>query len=225
MQKVSIVFFLALLAFSIFVVDKLRIEKIIVVGDLLPTQREQLENKLIRFQNKNFLLVNFSEMEKSLEALGWLDAVRVKRVWPGKIKLQIEKSSLIARWNNEAFLSSNGDLIYMGEVPYNLPTLRSVTLSARESLERFRLFQQYAKREGLDMIELVEEDFGDWRITFKPGWHLLLRSDSLEEKMESFLKVYSRTLKQKEAALLSVDARYDSSYAVKLSSGINENDS
>ena len=69
------------------------------------------------------------------------------------------------------------------------------------------------------MMELAEEDFGDWRITFKPGWHLLLRSDSLEEKMESFLEVYSRTLKQKEATLVSVDARYDSSYAVKLSSG------
>ena len=109
----------------------------------------------------------------------------------------------------------------MGEVPHNLPILRSISRSARESLEHFRLFQQYAKREGLDMMELAEVDFGDWRITFKPGWHLLLRSDSLEEKMESFLEVYSRTLKQKEATLVSVDARYDSSYAVKLSSGIH----
>ena len=221
MQRVSILFFLALLASITFTVNKLRIEKIIVVGDLLPAQREQLENNLVGFQNKNFLFVNFSEMEKSLEALSWLDTVRVKRVWPRKIKLQIEKGSLIARWNNEAYLSSNGDLIYMGEVPRKLPTLRSISRSARESLEHFRLFQQYAKREGLDMMEFVEEDFGDWRITFKPGWHLLLRSDSLEETMESFLEVYSRTLKQKEAALVSVDARYDSSYAVKLSSGIN----
>ena len=71
------------------------------------------------------------------------------------------------------------------------------------------------------MMELAEEDFGDWRITFEPGWDLLLRSDSLEEKMESFLEVYSRTLKHKEAALISVDARYDSSYAVQLSSSIN----
>ena len=221
MQRFSIVFFLALLAFSIFAINELRIEKIIVVGDLFPTQREQLESNLVRFQNKNFLFVNFSEMEKSLEALSWLDTVRVNRVWPRKIKLQIEKNSLIARWNNEAYLSSNGDLIYMDEVPHNLPTLRSNGLSARESLEHFRLFQQYAKREGLDMMELAEEDFGDWRITFKPGWHLLLRSDSLEEKMESFLEVYSRTLKQKEATLISVDGRYDSSYAVQLSSSIN----
>ena len=36
-------FFLVLSAFSIFLVNKLRIEKFIVVGDLLPTQREQLE--------------------------------------------------------------------------------------------------------------------------------------------------------------------------------------
>ena len=221
MQRVPIVFFLALFAFSIFAINKLRIEKIIVVGDLFPTQREQLERNLTRFQNKNFLFVSFSEIEKSLEALSWLDTVRVKRVWPRQIKLQIEKNSLIARWNNEAYLSSNGDLIYMGEVPHNLPTLRSNSRAALESLEHFRLFQQYAKREGLDMMELAEEDFGDWRITFKPGWHLLLRSDSLEEKMESFLEVYSRTLKQKEATLVSVDARYDRSYAVKLSSGID----
>ncbi len=220
MERVSILFFLGLLAFSIFVVNKLRIEKIIVVGDLLPSQREQLETNLVRFQNKNFLFVNFSEIEKSLEALSWLETVRVKRVWPRKIKLQIEKNTLIARWNNEAYLSSSGDLIYMGEGPYNLPVLRSISLSARESLEYFRLFQQYAKREGLDMMELAQDDFGDWRITFKPGWHLLLRSDSLEEKMESFLEVYSRTLKQREASLESVDARYDSSYAIRLSSGI-----
>ena len=221
MQRVSIVFFLALVAFSILAINKLRIEKIIVVGDLFPTQREQLESILARFQNKNFLFVKFSEMEKSLEALSWLDTVRVKRVWPRQIRLQIEKNSLIARWNNEAYLSSNGDLIYTGEVPQNLPTLRSNSRSARESLELFRLFQQYAKREGLDMMNLAEEDFGDWRITFKRGWHLLLRSDSLEEEMESFLEVYSRILKHKEATLVSVDARYDGAYAVKLSSGIN----
>tara|TARA_B100000886_G_scaffold339186_1_gene303896 strand:- start:180 stop:845 length:666 start_codon:yes stop_codon:yes gene_type:complete len=221
MQIVSIVFFLGLLAITTCAVNKQRIEKIIVVGDLLPIQREQLENNLDDFQNKNFLLVRFSEMEKSLQALSWLDMVRVKRVWPRKIKLQIEKNTLIARWNNEAYLSSDGELIYMSEVPHNLPTLSSITRSARESLEHFRLFQQYAKREGLDMMELSEEDFGDWRITFKPGWQLLLRSDSLEERMESFLEIYRRTLKQKEAALVSVDARYDSSFAVKLSSGIN----
>ena len=221
MQRVSIVFFLALLVLTAFAVNKQRIAKIIVVGDLLPIQREQLENNLVDFQNKNFLFVNFSEMEKSLQALSWLDTVRVKRVWPRKIKLQIEKNTLIARWNNEAYLSSNGDLIYMGEVPYNLPTLSSNSRSPRESLEYFRLFQQYAKREGLDMMVLAEDDFGDWRITFRPGWHLLLRSDSLEEKMDSFLEIYSRALKQKEAALVSVDARYDGSYAVKLSSSIN----
>ena len=56
-------FFLALLALSIFAINRLRIEKIIVVGDLFPTQREQLESNLVRFQNKNFLFVNFSEME------------------------------------------------------------------------------------------------------------------------------------------------------------------
>jgi cell division protein FtsQ len=220
MQRVSIVFFLALLASIAFVANKLRIEKIIVVGDLLPTQREQLENNLVVFQNENFLFVSFPEIQKSLEALSWADTVRVKRVWPRKIKLQIEKNSLIAKWNNEAYLSSNGDLIYMDEAVHTLPTLRSISLPARESLEYFRLFQQYAKREGLDMMELAQEDFGDWRITFKPGWHLLLRSDSLEEKMESFLEVYSRTLKHKEAALVSVDARYDSSYAVQVSTGM-----
>ena len=220
MQRVSIVFFLSLIASYIFIVNDLRIEKIMVVGDLLPTQREELENKLVLFQNKNFLFFDFSLMEESLEELSWLDTVRVKRVWPRKIRLQIEKISLIARWNNEAYLSSTGDLIYMGEVRLNLPTLRSISRSARESLEHFRLFQQYAKREGLDMIGLAEEDFGDWRITFKPGWHLLLRSESLEEKMESFLVFYNRTLRQKEAALVSVDARYDNSYAVKLSSGL-----
>ena len=221
MSRAPIAFFLALLALSIFAINNQRIEKFIVVGDLFPGQREQLASNLVRFQNKNFLFVNFSEMEKSLEALSWLDTVRVKRVWPRKIKLQIEKNFLIARWNKEAYLSSNGDLVYTGEVPHNLPTLSSNSRSPRESLEHFRLFQQYANREGLDMIELAEEDFGDWRITFKPGWHLLLRSDSLEEKMESFLEVYSRNLKQKEGSLVSVDARYDSSYAVKLSSGIN----
>ena len=109
MQRVSILFFLVLSAFSVFAINNLGIEKIIVVGDLFPTQREQLESNLARFQNKNFLFVNFSEMEKSLEALSWLDTVRVNRVWPRKIKLQIEKNSLIARWNDEAYLSSNGD--------------------------------------------------------------------------------------------------------------------
>ena len=54
MQRVSIVFFLSLIASYIIVVNDLRIEKIMVVGDLLPTQREQLENKLVLFQNKNF---------------------------------------------------------------------------------------------------------------------------------------------------------------------------
>ena len=58
MERVSIVFFIVLLIFSIIVINKLRIEKIVVVGDLFPTQREQLERNLTRFQNKNFLFVS-----------------------------------------------------------------------------------------------------------------------------------------------------------------------
>ena len=105
-------FFLALFAFSILAIDKLRIEKIVVVGDLFPSQREQLESNLVRFQNKNFLFVNFFEMEKSLEALSWLDTVRVKRVWPRKIKLQIDSENISVVKKESLGEENNGNKYY-----------------------------------------------------------------------------------------------------------------
>jgi cell division protein FtsQ len=219
MSRILIILVVALIVLAMFLINGSEIEKISVSGDLSPNQRQQLEDKLLPWQTKNFFFLDFAAMEASLEELSWLNQVRTKRVWPREIRLLTERSSIIARWRDEAYLSSTGELIYMEGGSYNLPRLSSVSRSTHESLEYFRLLQQYAKREGLDMIDLEEDDFGDWRITFKPGWQLLLRSDLLEEKMERFLEVYGSTLKQKEALLVSVDARYDNAYAVRLLPG------
>ena len=149
--------------------------------------------------------------------MDWARRGVVRRRWPNKLGIYVYKESPVAQWDDHTFLSADGDILQLPDQYDQLPRLSAQLSSPRESMEIFRLLQQYAARQGLEILELTETAQGEWHVGFESGTVVRLGAVELEARMSRFLSAYTNIIQQQGRPVAYVDARYPSGVAVRYS--------
>ena len=193
------------------------IKTIVIEGDLTLAEQVAMQKHIGALDLPGILSLALPRLETQLQQMDWARRVDVRRRWPNKLVICVYKESPVAQWDDHTFLSADGDILQLPDQYDQLPRLSAQLSSPRESMEIFRLLQQYAARQGLEILELTETAQGEWHVGFESGTVVRLGAVELEARMSRFLSAYTNIIEQQRRPVAYVDARYPSGVAVRYS--------
>ncbi|MCZ6870347.1 MAG: cell division protein FtsQ/DivIB [Gammaproteobacteria bacterium] len=189
---------------------------VLIVGDLTPEQCTSISRIVEPFSSGGLLRLDKKALRAAVSEIGWTREVRVRRVWPDRLELTVEREIPVAQWGNDQLLNSRGKIITdddMGDAS-QLPLLRGPDGSVSLVMERYFVAREMASRLGLRVKELTLDSVNGWKIVFDSGMELVLGHDDSIARMQRFERLYLERLHSEAEDIVRVDARYTNGVAV-----------
>ncbi|QGG80941.1 FtsQ-type POTRA domain-containing protein [Litorivicinus lipolyticus] len=184
------------------------IERVEVEGDFVHLRPGDVQRRL------DDLLVNarassdLSQIQRQLSAQPWIAEVRVRRVWPHALRIEVIEQRPVARWNSDQFLGMQGDLFEPARAPLMaLPDLAGPRGMQRDVFERFQLWAERMAQSGLELDGVEFDVDRGWRLHTVGGLDIQLGRMDLEGRLTRFDQAWQLKLAQ-TPNLVRVDLRY-----------------
>lgn len=207
-----------------------------VEGDVSRNSVASLRANALPHLHGSFLSMNLKEGRTAFEAVPWVRHAQLQRVWPMRLRVNLEEHRAAAYWEaraegadsaseasaERALVNSFGEVFQanLGDVEdEDLPVLAGPPGSAGAMLQMWRALSPAAEKIGEDIERLDLSGRGSWRASFGSGAVIELGRGSEAEVVERFGR-FARSITQVTAQyrspLLSADLRHADGYAVRL---------
>lgn len=197
------------------------IAKISVQGDLSYISQQVIQERIAPFAASSFFSVDLGGMRAELERMPWIAQAEVRRVWPDQLLIRLEEQLPIARWGDEALLNNQGQAFAPRELAHyeHLPKLFGPQRAQEKVMQQYQVLSQMLRPLGFSVARLELRERGSWFLSTGPdsagqSIELLLGRDHLMEKMQRFIVIYGKTLKEQNANIARIDLRYANGLAV-----------
>ena len=151
----------------------------------------------------------------------WVKQATVSRRWPDGIVIKVEEELPIARWGNQGFLNSRGQILQVTDTRalHNLPLLEGPQGEEYNLMRRYRELSQLLAAEQMKIHRMKVDQIGFCTLSLVDGPELIFGQDEVIEKARRFMRV-RRQLTDDQAQLVArVDLRYGNGMAVQWHSG------
>ena len=206
------------------------IEKVTVSNGLTHVDRGIVERTAWRGIHGNYLTVDLSKIEESLETLPGIYQAMVRRVWPNALELHLVETQAMARF--QTLQNPNGTLTdsYINLAPTQTlrasPVLRGPKTQRQTLVDTFFSIMPLLQEAGLQPLDLSVSKAGRWTLEVcsegllsQARFELLLGRDGVVEKVDRFTRSFTIALKEKADLIGKVDMRYASGFAVQWEQG------
>lgn len=193
------------------------IARISVEGNLNAANRKALQEHLDTFGTTGFVTADIAGMQQTLEQLPWVDQIRISRIWPDQLYVEVSEQQPIARWRNGEWLNSRGQVFQTAKAPNEgvlLPLLTGPDGSEGKVMQQYLVLIQALRPLGQKLVRLEMRSRGSWFLTTETGLELLLGRDEIGDKMRRFASLYERELKSEAGRIARIDLRYANGLAV-----------
>lgn len=200
-----------------FVIKQLKIK-----GQFKNLQPQQVEEVVYQHKPGNFFAVDLSNIKAAIETLEWVYSADVRREWPDTLSVHIVEQRPVARWGEEQWLNSHGDVIDIEKVDIakDVVQLLGAEKDSVAILQQVKKWQPALQQKGLLLKSAKLSNSQAWTLTLNPSgqgkeFELKLGSQSLDARFARFLYMYESQFAGDAQQLLRVDARYPNGLAVK----------
>jgi cell division protein FtsQ len=176
---------------------------------------QQLVTPLV---SQGFFATEVGLIKDRLSQLPWVASVSVRRVWPDEVVVMVTEKTAVARWNENALLSSTGEVFSPSSDSY--PSGLPVFVGPEG--QQIYILQFYAKINRLlaplhfRIARLELTPYSSWNIAFDNGMKLAAGHKDILTRMSHFVKVYPKIIGQHSAEDVDyIDLRYANGLAVK----------
>ena len=211
----TVVALLAAALWGYFLLDK-PVRVVEVLGELAPEEAQQVRRRIAESAPMRLLSTDLDVLRERVLALSWPRRVSLRRIWPDKLSVFIERETVVVRWGDDAYLSDTGTVVHSPDKPGAVPHLHCALASPKEALATYRHLQGIASQEGLTITALEENALGDWRLTFANGAQAVLGAARLHDRMHRALKVHRHLAERGRARVVYLDLRYPNGAAVRM---------
>ena len=189
------------------------IEVVRIEGNLTDAERNEVRSVVMASLLET---TNPENVLKWLTELGWCRDVRVRRVWPHAIHVSVTRQTLAARWGDNSYLTSSGEVVQSPATPQRrLPRLSASISDGAATMQVYQMLDGRLNEQGLRLVELTENTLGEWSVRISNGLVVLLGREDLKRRLDRFLVVYEKALAQQLSRVERVDARYEAGVAVR----------
>ncbi|MCE4537468.1 cell division protein FtsQ/DivIB [Pelomonas sp. P7] len=207
-----------------------------VEGDVSRNSVASLRANALPRLHGSFLSMNLRDGRAAFEAVPWVRHAQLQRVWPMKLRVNLEEHQAAAYWEarvdgadaateasaERALVNSFGEVFQanLGDVEdEDLPVLAGPANAAAPMLQMWRALSPAAEKLGESIERLDLSGRGSWRATFGSGAVVELGRGTQGEVVERFIQ-FTRSItqvtSQYHSPLLTADLRHVDGYAVKL---------
>jgi len=212
------------------------IRAITVEGDVARNSAASLRANALPRMSGSFLSMNLQTARHAFEAVPWVRSATVQRIWPSRLRVQLEEHQPAAYWETKAegadadseatverlLVNSFGELFQanLGDVEDEaLPVLSGPANSSAHMLALWRQLQQLSKRLDDGVERLYLSGRGSWRVHLDKGAVIELGRGSDAEvlaRYAQFVASINQITSRYQTPLLSADLRHGDGYAVRL---------
>ncbi|RZL31703.1 MAG: FtsQ-type POTRA domain-containing protein [Rubrivivax sp.] len=207
-----------------------------VDGDVSRNSVASLRANALPRLHGSFLSMNLKDGRAAFEAVPWVRHAQLQRVWPMRLKVNLEEHRPAAYWEarvdgadsaseasaERALVNSFGEVFQanLGDVEdETLPVLAGPVRAAGPMLQMWRALSPAAEKLGESIERLDLSGRGSWRATLGTGAVIELGRGSEAEIVSRFGR-FAQSITQVTATyrspLLSADLRHADGYAVRL---------
>jgi cell division protein FtsQ len=159
--------------------------------------------------------VDLAALQRSVEALPWVDRATVARAWPRGLRIEVTEQVAAARWGADGLLNARGELFLTRArfLPPELPRLSGPAGSEGTVARRYLAIQGRLAEGGVRLTALRLDARGAWEIDLANGVSIRLGRRDVDERFERFVAAALRLVVQRGAELAYVDMRYSNGFA------------
>jgi cell division protein FtsQ len=209
------VFALVLAGYSIWRQLDEPVRAVRVQGALTEAERQAIQAVVMENLSGGVLSIDVDGLVRAIEALSWPRDVKVRRLWPDALTIEVERESVVAAWGDGGFLTSAGKVVQVADGPEDVPHLAAALSTPRQTMEFYQRLSLRLAPNGLNVIRLEENALGEWTLTLQSGMTVALGNEALGERVTRFLLAHQRLLSTRASAIAHVDTRYTNGVAVR----------
>lgn len=163
----------------------------------------------------NFLTTDLIDLEEQLKQIAWIYDVKVRRVWPDKLVLEVQEQDAIAYWNHDYVVNRFGETFKPETMPEGtLPVLTGPQGDLAMMLKRFAELQLKFEAAELQLKELHLSERRSWNMKLANGTELRVGRKDLDERVNLLIDLYPLLVSENKAPIEWVDLRYDTGLSV-----------
>jgi cell division protein FtsQ len=186
------------------------IRQVTVLGADHPETREAAK-ALAPLLSGGFFAMDLVDVHERFERLPWVRKADVRRLWPGRLVVQLESHRASASWNDRALLDVYGE-VFEGPPWRGLPRFYAPDGMEREVARRYGEFARIVAPLNLRVEQLVVSARQSWRLRLSGGVSVELGRERLEERLSRFARFYPRAVAA-VGPIPRVDMRYPNGFA------------
>ncbi len=226
--------YVALILKDIEISTVLPVSEIQVSGDLAFIDKNEIKSIVEDNISGGFFTMDLKHIRKILLQEPWVKNVSLRRQWPDAVAVLVEERIAIAYWNNDGYISENGDVFKPESMDknLNLPALNGPdgqhtnVLKFMNVLYKEMALLNYAVTNlGLDArrawrLEIISNADAEYEGGVK-GIDVRLGRFDTEKRMRRFIRILPALASKREFAdnkIKVIDMRYPNGFAVRMTS-------
>jgi cell division protein FtsQ len=177
--------------------------------------RHHIQRILQPYLNQSFLVFSEKNLMTDIKKISWTESVRVKKVWPDHVIVQILERNPVAIYNN-MLLSEKGDLFKPLKMKkFSVyPRFYGPKTQQKDILHIYEKLSKLLKTQDLFISAIHLRENQAWDITLNTGVKLRLGKQDIEQRLNRFVQVYPRLFAARFDQIVSIDLRYPNGIAV-----------
>src|SRR5690606_14130920 len=143
-------------------------------------KQEDIQTILEPFLGYSFWQLPTYKIQHVLEEVPWIATVKVQRRLPNKLTITITERQPVAYWNQDSFISAEGELFSPDKVMSQLalPYLFGPPEYSRKVFQYYLQFNRSLKKIALQVQELGLTQTGSWQMRLSNGLVLLVGQEA-----------------------------------------------
>lgn len=175
-----------------------------------------IEAAVAPYLSAGFMSVNIDAIQRAVQAIPWVDRVRVQRRWPLGLEVTVVEQTAAARWNGNGLINPRGELFLRDarDPPAALPLLSGPEGTEGDVAKRYFDAVPLVGAAGLRIAALELDARGAWKLDFTNGLSVRLGRHQVAQRIQRFVDTASRIVIPRLHDVEYVDMRYANGFAV-----------
>jgi cell division protein FtsQ len=178
--------------------------------------REQVQKILLPYLSQSYLMLSENKLSQDLKKNVWVEDVKIKKIWPDRVDVQIIERIPVAFWNN-MLVSQKGDLFLTDNDKNspNLPRLYGPKNQQKDVLHIYEKLSKLLKAQDLFIAKIWLHKNQSWVIALSNGVTIRLGKSNIENRLQRFCEVYPKLFAASFDQISSIDLCYSKGIAVE----------